>query len=305
MNVIPILRKFTQTYTAVLGLLNNQIFNSPLSLTESRVIYEIANSAQLTAIELCQRLSLDKGYLSKILKSLKKSGFIFLSANPADKRSSILALSEEGKALIYQMDEGSNDFYSHLLNNYSPFEKYRLTKSTGEALQLLSKEKNKPNLNSISIRTELKPGDLGWIIQSHGELYDLDFQFGLEFEKYVATSITEYWQMPAPNRNAMWICEHNLNRVGYIMLLDRGDAAQLRYFFIYPEYRGIGLGTKLMNLFMSYYKAQNFASCYLWTAHQLTDAAGLYQKYGFKLTEKKDSYSFGIELREQKYELLN
>jgi DNA-binding MarR family transcriptional regulator/GNAT superfamily N-acetyltransferase len=303
MNLIPILRKFSQTYTTVLGLLNNQIFNSPLSRTESRVIYEIANSSQLTAFELCQRLSLDKGYLSKILKNLKKSGFIFLSTNPADKRSSFLTLSEGGTALFDQMDKGSNDFYNQLLSEYSPFEKYRLTKSIGEALQLFTKEKNKPNLNSISIRTELKPGDLGWIIQSHGELYDLDFQFGLEFEKYVATSIAEYWQMPAPHGNAVWICEHNLNRVGFIMLLDRGDAAQLRYFFIYPEYRGIGLGSKLMDLFMSHYKAQNFASCYLWTTHQLTDAAGLYQKYGFKMTEEKEGYSFGIELREQKYEL--
>src|SRR4030095_818230 len=121
------------------------------------------------------------------------------------------------------------------------------------------------SLTDIAIRTELKPGDIGYAIYLHGRLYKQEYNYGIEFETYVAAGLTEFYQQYDPQKDRVWICEHKNKMVGFLLLMHRADVAQLRYFIIEPTYRGIGLGNKLMDLFMEYVKRCNYKACYLWT----------------------------------------
>lgn len=163
---------------------------------------------------------------------------------------------------------------------------------------------NKIPLDDISIRTELRHGDMGYVIYLHGLLYGREYNFGIQFETYVAEGLCEFYEHYDPKRNRVWVCEHDERMIGFLLLMDRGDAAQLRYFLIEPEYRGIGLGTKLMNLYMDFLRECGYQKSYLWTTHELHTAISLYKKFGFTLTEEKESTTFGRPLIEQRYDLI-
>ena len=160
------------------------------------------------------------------------------------------------------------------------------------------------SLDDISIRTELRPGDIGYVIHLHGALYGKEYDYGIQFESYVAKGLCEFYEKYDPQRSRVWICEHNNRRIGFLLLMDRMESAQLRYFLIEPDYRGIGLGSKLMNLYMDFLRECGYKTSYLWTTHELTTAANLYKRFGFQLTEDKESNAFGKPLREQRYDLV-
>ena len=164
--------------------------------------------------------------------------------------------------------------------------------------------KRTPTLNDITIRTELHSGDIGYITFLHGSLYKREYNYGIDFEAYVAKGLHEFYERYHPDSNRVWICEHNRKIIGSLLLMNRGEAAQLRYFLIVPEYRGIGLGKKLMELYMEFLKKCGYRSSYLWTTNELYSAAHLYKSHGFKLTEEKESSAFGKPLKENKYEVI-
>jgi GNAT superfamily N-acetyltransferase len=160
------------------------------------------------------------------------------------------------------------------------------------------------SLDDISIRTQLRSGDIGYMIFMHGTLYQREYGYGVQFEAYVAKGLCEFWERYDPARNRVWICEHQDRIIGSLVLMDRGSAAQLRYFLIEPEYRGIGLGSRLIQLYMDFLRQCGYRSSYLWTTHELHRASYLYKRVGFQLTEEKDSTAFGKPLREQRYDLI-
>ena len=163
---------------------------------------------------------------------------------------------------------------------------------------------NKVSLEDISIRTQLEPGDIGYVTYMHGTLYSREYNYGLQFESYVATGLCEFYEKYNPKRDRIWACEHENRMIGFLLLMDRGQAAQLRYFLIEPEYRGLGLGAKLLNLYMDFLRECGYKRSYLWTTHELTAAAALYKRLGYQLTEEKESISFGKPLTEQRYDLI-
>ena len=163
---------------------------------------------------------------------------------------------------------------------------------------------HKVSLDDISIRTELRHGDLGYVVYLHGVLYGREYGYGIQFETYVAKGLCEFYEGYNPERNRIWACEHNGRMVGFLLLIDRGKAAQLRYFLIEPEYRGLGLGSKLLNLYLDFLHESGYKESYLWTTHELDTAIYLYKRIGFKLTEEKESTRFGKALREQRYDLI-
>jgi peptidyl-dipeptidase Dcp len=160
------------------------------------------------------------------------------------------------------------------------------------------------SLSDITLRTELRPGDIGHITYLHGLLYSKEYSYGIDFEAYVAKGLHEFYEQYDPDTSRVWMAEHKGERVGFLLLMNRGAAAQLRYFIILPEYRGIGLGNKMMDLYMKFLRSKNYRSSYLWTTHELYTAAHLYKKHGFRLTEEIDSTAFGKPLKENKYELI-
>jgi N-acetylglutamate synthase-like GNAT family acetyltransferase len=161
----------------------------------------------------------------------------------------------------------------------------------------------KTELKDIRIRNDLRPGDLGYVIHLHGLLYGREYGYGVKFEIYVAKGLGEFYESYDPARDRVWICEHGQSMVGFLLLLHRGsDCAQLRYFLIRPEYRGIGLGKHLMQLFMDQVAGLQYKTVYLWTTDELAAAASLYTRHGFGLTEEKESDVFGKPLRERRYD---
>ena len=146
---------------------------------------------------------------------------------------------------------------------------------------------------------------MGYIIYLHGRLYKKEYDYGIPFETYVAQGFCEFYQQYDPQRDCIWICEAKHNIIGFLLLMHRANnAAQLRFFIILPQYRGIGLGKKLMELYLQWMREHQYQSAYLWTTHEQQEAAALYKKYGFTLTEQHESTSFGKPLIEQRYELL-
>ncbi len=157
-------------------------------------------------------------------------------------------------------------------------------------------------LDDITIRTELRPGDMGYVTYLHGHLYKEEYNFGNVFESYVSSGLQEFYSKYDPATNRVWVCEHENKIIGFLLLMNRGTAAQLRYFIIEPHYRGIGLGKKLMKLYMDFFRECKYQSSYLLTTHELHAAASLYTRYGFRLTEEKESTAFGKSLKEQRYD---
>ena len=164
--------------------------------------------------------------------------------------------------------------------------------------------KRKVKLTDIRIRTELRPGDIGYVVYMHGRLYKKEYNYGIEFETYVAAGLAEFYQQYDPEKDRVWICEYKNKIVGFLLLMHRGDAAQLRYFILKPKYRGLGLGNKLMSLYVDHLKKCKYKTSYLWTTDELPVSAHLYQKFGFKLTEQKRSTAFGKSVKEQRYDLV-
>lgn len=160
-------------------------------------------------------------------------------------------------------------------------------------------------LDDIQIRTELRPGDLGYVMYRHGKLYGEEYDYGISFETYVGFGLHEFYKNYDRAMDRAWICEHENKVIGFILLMHRDNSvAQLRYFYLEPEYRGIGLGKKLLSLYMEFLRAKGYRSAYLWTTHEQQAAASLYRQYGFRLTNEKESTAFGKLLREQRYELV-
>lgn len=157
----------------------------------------------------------------------------------------------------------------------------------------------------ILIRTELVPGDLGYVTHMHGRLYKKEYNYGLHFESYVASGLHEFYETVDSSRSCAWVCEHQGKMIGFLALVDRGELAQLRYFIIDPAFRGVGLGRKLMDLFMDYLKAKGFKGSYLLTTKELPTAAHLYTSYGYKLKDEKPAHKpFGKDVVEQRYEMM-
>jgi N-acetylglutamate synthase-like GNAT family acetyltransferase len=160
------------------------------------------------------------------------------------------------------------------------------------------------SIEEIKVRNHLQSGDLGYLIYLHGDMYSKEHGFDLNFEAYVTETVLEFYRNYDPEKDRVWICEHEGAIIGTLVLMHRGEqTAQLRYFLIRPEYRGIGLGKKLMAELMHSLEELGYTSAYLLTTGDLHAAASLYTRYGFTLTDDRETHTFGMKLQEQRYDL--
>jgi GNAT superfamily N-acetyltransferase len=161
----------------------------------------------------------------------------------------------------------------------------------------------KIDLNEVRIRTDLSLGDLGYIAYLHGRIYENECNYGFSFEYYVLKGLADLSAQYDPNKDCVWICEHKGTIIGSVAGLYREECFQLRFFILLPQYRGLGLGKKLLSLFLSFMKEKNYKKSFLWTTDEQREACSLYQRFGFRLTEEKHSKTFGKPLTEQRYDL--
>ncbi len=155
----------------------------------------------------------------------------------------------------------------------------------------------------VTIRTRLEPGDLGYVAYLHGRLYAEEFGYGLHFENYVLGALHEFANAYDPSKDRVWVCEHEKMSVGFLVAAHRGGTIQLRFLILQREYRGAGLARRLMDLFVAFMKDSGYRKAYLWTTNEQQAAISLYERYGFYLTEEKESKAFDKLLVERKYEL--
>lgn len=301
-SLIGDIRAFNRFYTDVIGLLDQHLLDSPYSLAEARIVYEIHHNGGIQASQIMELMHIDKSYLSRLLKKLEKDGVIRREKSEKDARAVILSLTAKGEKGFKQLNMASNEQISHMIKTFSAIQKQNLV-SDMQSIRNLIKPAKPVTLDDIYIRTELWPGDLGYVAWLHGNVYAEECGYLINFEGYVLESLGQWAHRYNPAKDRVWICEHNGRMIGFLAAVDRDDSLQLRYFIFLPEYRGIGLGKKLMDEFMAWMKFRGIKKSYLWTTNEQHTATALYKRYGYRLTEEKPSVGFDKQLTEQRYDL--
>jgi DNA-binding MarR family transcriptional regulator len=138
--VIASLREFNRFYTTILGVVNNHILDSEYSLTEARVIYELASSGKLTAREIKEKLLLDEGYMSRIIARFLKNGVIFKDQSNNDKRAFLLRLTAKGKEVFNMINDQSDRQIENLIQHLSKTEQEKLAALIVQVKHLLTKQ---------------------------------------------------------------------------------------------------------------------------------------------------------------------
>ncbi|WP_145044822.1 helix-turn-helix domain-containing GNAT family N-acetyltransferase [Paenibacillus xylanexedens] len=300
-SIIPIIRQFNRFYTKVLGLLDKHLLDSDFSLSEARVLYEIGHSEHCTASMLIEQLRLDPGYLSRMLKRFEKLGLTYRVQSKEDGRSSLLYLSELGKETLARMDALSDEQIRNMILELPDQSQRSIARSMTAIERELSSE---PTERRIHVRTELKPGDVGALIQLHGWVYAKECGYNHEFEAYVCKTFYDFLQTYSPDKDRFWLVESDHEIVGSIAVIGHpGERAQIRWFILHPDYRGMGMGKKLIQEAITYCREKGYRDVFLETTDDQKTAIAMYTKAGFVKTLEQENMGWGTHHIEQTYEL--
>jgi DNA-binding MarR family transcriptional regulator/GNAT superfamily N-acetyltransferase len=287
---VQAVRQFNRFYTRQIGVLQEHLLDSQFSLTEVRVLYELAHRQRPTAKDLCEELGLDRGYLSRMLQSFEKQGWIKTSPSEADRRRIHLSLTAKGERTIAPLDRRSGQEVAAMMGKLSSFQQGRLLSAMGELESVLN-----PKLRSqpYSIRSH-RPGDMGWVVQRHGELYFSEYGYDERFEALVAEIVAEFIRHFDPTYERCWIAEREGERLGSIFLVRKSKSvAKLRLLLAEPRARGLGIGRRLVAECVSFAREAGYRKIVLWTQSELHAARRLYEEAGFQRTKKQPHASWG------------
>lgn len=298
---ITAVRAFNRFYTRKLGVLGQHLANSPFSLSEARVLYELAHRQDLSAKEIGTELGLDAGYLSRILQSFDDGGLITRKPVPADRRQYRLALTTKGRQAFAKLDRNSHDDVGVMLAALPCGASGRLLGAMGVIERLLDDIKAPP---PPAILREPRPGDMGWVVQSHGALYASEYGFDASFEGLVAEIAAKFLASFDASRERCWIAELDGAPVGSIFLVRHSDdVAKLRLLLVDPAGRGHGLGRRLVAECIAFARACGYRKITLWTQSILVAARKIYQDAGFVLVATEPHRSFGQSLVGETWEM--
>lgn len=298
---VEAVRRFDRFYTNRLGLLKPGYLKTQFPLTQARVIYELAQRDDLTASALIRTLEIDAGYLCRILSAFEQDGYIQKSPSKTDSRHRILKLTAKGRRAFSVLNERSNQRTATALQGLAPDGQQRLLQAMQTIESLLSAQ---PKPATSYLLRPHRPGDIGWIIHRHGELYAEEYGWDETFEALVADILARFIQHHDPKRECLWIAELDRERVGSIMVVDAGDnVAQLRILLVEPKARGRGIGKRLIDECLDFSKRAGYGKIKLWMQSILVEARRLYDNAGFTLVEEKPHHSFGHDLIAQVLEL--
>jgi len=285
-------RRFNRFYTRQIGLLQHGLLDSPFSLTEVRILYEIAHRERVRATDLCADLRLDAGYLSRILAQFEKRGWIQRTASPADRRQSLLTLTAKGNANLRPLEERSDRQVEQMLSKLMPASRQHLVASMQSIEQILSPEATGVAAEPYVLRAH-QPGDMGWVVCRHGALYSEEYHYDERFEALVAEIVAEFINRFDPKRERCWIAEREGERAGSVFLVRKSaTVSKLRLLLVEPSARGLGIGHRLVEECVRFARQVGYKKMVLWTQSELKAARAIYQKAGFQLIgeEKHDSW---------------
>jgi DNA-binding MarR family transcriptional regulator/GNAT superfamily N-acetyltransferase len=300
-HTVETVRAFNRFYTRKIGVLHEGLLESPFSLTEVRVLYELAHRESPSAAELAQDLGLDPGYLSRMLSSFEKRGLIERKPSAADARRSLLTLTPQGRETFAPLDARAREDIQGILSRLSPVDQSRLV----EAMQRVERLLEAPDeaAEPYRLRTH-QPGDMGWVVHRHGVLYAREYGWDERFEALVARIVAEFIEHFDPQRERCWIAERDGEILGSVFLVRKTNTvAKLRLLLVEPAARGLGIGSRLIQECERFAREAGYRKIMLWTNHVLKDARRLYERAGYRLTREEPHDSFGHGLIGETWEL--
>ncbi|MEV7424200.1 helix-turn-helix domain-containing GNAT family N-acetyltransferase [Streptomyces sp. NPDC091212] len=333
-------RAFNRFYTNLIGALDySKHLYTPYTLTESRVLYELAHAARTDAADLRAELSLDAGYLSRLLTKFERDGLVGRAPSEQDARRQRITLTPQGREAAALLDERSRDAVGSLLDRVEPARRPQLTDAMRTVRDLLEGDQAPMSRRGGPVLREPVPGELGWMVQRHGAVYAAEYGWNTEFEGLVARIVADFAQHHDPRLERAWIAELDGRPVGSVMCV-RDDAtgadtapdrradtgaggatgseaetgaseirgktpgtARLRLLLVEPEARGHGLGERLIGTVVDFARQAGYREVTLWTNDVLTTARALYERAGFTLVSEHPHHSYGAELIGQDWRL--
>jgi DNA-binding MarR family transcriptional regulator/N-acetylglutamate synthase-like GNAT family acetyltransferase len=296
---VAAVRRFNRFYTQKIGVLHEGLLGSPFSLSQARVLYELAHRQGPTASELGQDLGLDAGYLSRILRGFEKRRFIARSRSKADARRSHLTLTAHGRKAFAPLDARSHEEIGAMLGELPAPEQHRLVESMHTIEELLGK---RPPPAAYVLRPP-RPGDMGWVVHRHAVLYAQEYGWDQRFEAMVAGVVAKIIERCHPERERGWIAEKDGEAVGSVFLVRQSArVAQLRLLLVEPKARGLGIGARLVEECVRFARFAGYEKITLWTHSILVAARRIYQKAGFRLVARERHRSFGHDLLGETWE---
>lgn len=300
--LVQSVRRFNRFYTRQIGVLNEGLLGSSFSLTEVRVLYELAHRDQPTAARLSKDLGLDPGYVSRLLTDFEKRGLLQRTASQTDGRQSLLALTRKGQQKFSELDARSTAEVKAMLSNVK-FQGQRLCQAMHTIEELLGGA-SEPNPAPYLLRPH-HPGDMGWVVHRHGVLYSQEYGYDEHFEALVAEIVARFVQHFDPRRERCWIAEREGEIVGSAFLVKKSKTvAKLRLLLVEPKARGLGIGKRLVNECVRFARQTGYRKITLWTQRDLHAARGIYEKAGFRLIHEKPHHSWGHDLVAETWELI-
>ena len=302
-------RRFNRFYTKQIGVLHEGLLNSPLSLTEVRLLYELAHREQLTASGLGKELGLDAGYLSRTLSDFEKRGLIEKKTSEADGRQSLLLLTEQGLQAFAPLNERAQGEIGALLKTLSAPEQSQLISAMHTISKLLGAQselqpESQPKPKPPYILRPHQPGDMGWVVHRHGVLYAQEYGWDERFEALVAGIVAEFVQHYDSKRERCWVAEKDGEIVGSVFLVKQSKTvAKLRLLLVEPSARGLGIGARLVSECVRFARQAGYRKITLWTQSVLHAARHIYKKAGFRLARKERHNTFGYDLTGETWEL--
>ena len=298
---VEAVRRFSRFYTRKIGVLHEGLLGSPFSLTEARVIWELAHRGRSTARDLGRELGLDPGYLSRILRGFDSRGLIERQTADNDARQSILTLTRSGEAAFARLNTRSQGEITAMLETLSPENQHRLVESLRVVEEVLGAT---PARSEPYLLRSHQPGDMGWVVHRHGVLYAEEYGWDERFEALVAGVAAEFVRNFDAKRERCWIAERDGEPVGSVFLVRESDTvAKLRLLLVEPKARGLGIGKRLVEECIRFARRTGYKRITLWTNSILLEARALYEKAGFRLVKSEPHAIFGVPLVGETWEL--
>ena len=295
-------RAFNRFWTQQIGLLQAGLVDTPWSLTEARVLFELAQQDATDLADLRRTLQLDAGYLTRIVGRLKDARLVTAERSPNDGRRQVIRLTEEGRAEFGTLDVRSSDATAALLDGLPAADRRRLVAAMGTIEDTLAPRSDRPP--RAYLLREPGPGDLGWMVQRNAAVYAAEYGWDQSYEALVARIVADFGQHRDPARERAWIAELDAEPVGCVLCVRRDDeAAQLRILLVDPAVRGLGIGARLVEECVRFARAAGYRSMVLWTNDVLVSARRIYEAAGFELTDEEPHRSFGHDLVGQTWRL--